>query len=375
MAAFAETIQEMLAARYGTKANEIREKSLLIQYLIFKTKSAGRGSKSRANYANLYALYVLVEDDIQHEFTGSGEYANYAGARYSDLLRRQRQLPFGEKLQNHGLNGRLNDEFRKFFPADNPNPIMRRAEDRRYWINETYLLITTFEGTRLNIAQILLDIIDAYIAEKRRAFGEFLRECQALQTLQTESREESQRFIKNLLRPSVDARLFEIVSFAILKTAYRSQFIYWGWSEEKLQRDALTLYKTGRTNANDGGIDFVMRPLGRFFQVTETVDVRKYFLDIEKVRKFPLTFVVKSSESVAEIEQKIREQAEKQYPVRAFVETYMACIEEIINIETLLRLFDEASANGKLSEIMDEIMLQSRTEFNYEEESAGEEQA
>ena len=365
----------MSAARYGTKANEIREKSLLIQYLIFKTKSAGRGSKSRANYANLYALYVLVEDDIQHEFTGSGEYANYAGARYSDLLRRQRQLPFGEKLQNHGLNGRLNDEFRKFFPADNPNPIMRRAEDRRYWINETYLLITTFEGTRLNIAQILLDIIDAYIAEKRRAFGEFLRECQALQTLQTESREESQRFIKNLLRPSVDARLFEIVSFAILKTAYRSQFIYWGWSEEKLQRDALTLYKTGRTNANDGGIDFVMRPLGRFFQVTETVDVRKYFLDIEKVRKFPLTFVVKSSESVAEIEQKIREQAEKQYPVRAFVETYMACIEEIINIETLLRLFDEASANGKLSEIMDEIMLQSRTEFNYEEESAGEEQA
>ncbi len=27
----------------------------------------------------------------------------------------------------------------------------------------------------------------------------------------------------------------------------------------------LQLYKTGRTNANDGGIDFVMRPIGRFF--------------------------------------------------------------------------------------------------------------
>ena len=24
-------------------------------------------------------------------------------------------------------------------------------------------------------------------------------------------------------------------------------------------------------NANDGGIDFVMRPIGRFFQVTETI--------------------------------------------------------------------------------------------------------
>ena len=50
------------------------------------------------------------------------------------------------------------------------------------------------------------------------------------------------------------------------------------------------LYKTGRTNANDGGIDFVMRPLGRFFQVTETVDVNKYFLDIDKIQRFPLTF-------------------------------------------------------------------------------------
>ena len=30
--------------------------------------------------------------------------------------------------------------------------------------------------------------------------------------------------------------------------------------------------KNGRTNENDGGIDFVVRPLGRFFQITETLD-------------------------------------------------------------------------------------------------------
>jgi len=46
-----------------------------------------------------------------------------------------------------------------------------------------------------------------------------------------------------------------------------------------VKEDFLILYKTGRTNANDVGIDFVMKPLGRFFQVTETLDVRKYFLD------------------------------------------------------------------------------------------------
>ena len=298
MATFAETMQEIFEKHFGADAGEIREKSLLIQYLNLKTKSAERGSKSRANYANLYAIYVLIEDYVKRDFMESGAYADYEGARYTDLLTRQRQMPFGEKLQNHGLNGRMNDEFRKFFPNDNPNPILRRVEDKRYWINETYLLITAADGTRFNIAQALLDIIAAYSVEKRRAFTEFLRACQAMQSLQTESLEEAQRFIKSLLRPNVDARLFEIVSFAILKAVYGSQFIYWGWNERELRRDALTLYKTGRTNANDGGIDFVMRPLGRFFQVTETVDVKKYFLDIEKIQKFPLTFVVKSTASV-----------------------------------------------------------------------------
>lgn len=67
------------------------------------------------------------------------------------------------------------------------------------------------------------------------------------------------------------------------------------------------LYKTGRTNANDGGIDFVMRPLGQFFQVTETVDVNKYFLDIDKIQRFPLTFVVKSVDPVDTITQNIRD--------------------------------------------------------------------
>ena len=35
--------------------------------------------------------------------------------------------------------------------------------------------------------------------------------------------------------------------------------------------------------------DLVMKPLGRFFQVTETIDVGKYFLDIDKVQRFPIT--------------------------------------------------------------------------------------
>jgi hypothetical protein len=124
------------------------------------------------------------------------------------------------------------------------------------------------------------------------------------------------------------------------------------------------LYKTGRTNANDGGIDFVMRPVGRFFQVTETVDVRKYFLDIDKVQRFPLTFVVKSLDPVDAIRDRIQIQATRVCSIKKVVERYMSCIEEIINIPILLERFDDVCKRNRLKPIMDEIVLQSKVEFN-----------
>ncbi|MGV2390860.1 MAG UNVERIFIED_CONTAM: hypothetical protein LVR29_29725 [Microcystis novacekii LVE1205-3] len=42
-------------------------------------------------------------------------YDEYQGAQYMTLFRRQRELPFGDKLQNHALNHRLNQEFNKYF--------------------------------------------------------------------------------------------------------------------------------------------------------------------------------------------------------------------------------------------------------------------
>lgn len=167
----------------------------------------------------------------------------------------------------------------------------------------------------------------------------------------------------------IDARLFEIVSYAILKYHYDDIMVYWGYELEleKLSKDKLILYKTGRTNANDGGIDFVMKPLGRFFQVTETLDFKKYFLDIEKLQKYPVTFVIKSVEATAELYEKIRTDALKSYAVNALVDKYMACIEEIINIPTLQDWFVKAIEKGHLSGIMKEIVIQSKVEFNYSE--------
>lgn len=48
-----------------------------------------------------------------------------------------------------------------------------------------------------------------------------------------------------------------------------------------------------------------MKPLGRFFQVTETIDSGKYFLDIDKVQKYPITFVVKTEQTAEEILSKV----------------------------------------------------------------------
>lgn len=109
-----------------------------------------------------------------------------------------------------------------------------------------------------------------------------------------------------------------------------------------------------------------MKPLGRFFQVTETVDVKKYFLDIEKIQRFPLTFVIKSEESVDVIATKIREQARRVYKVTRIVDRYMDCIEEIITIPILLTRFDEVVESDKLGTVIREIVLQSKVEFNYE---------
>ena len=149
-------------------------------------------------------------------------------------------------------------------------------------------------------------------------------------------------FIIELLSPKSDARLFEIVSFSILKYHYINYKIYWGYDLNTINEDNLKLYKTGRTNANDGGIDFVMKPLGRFFQVTETLDFKKYFLDIDKIQKYPITFVIKSNDSIENIKHQIKQNALKLYPVKDILDRYLECIEEVINIPILIDFFINA---------------------------------
>lgn len=360
---FTTEIIKILDKISNNNGEKLLLKSELLQYLNIKTKAANRGSKSRAGFANHYAIYVLIEDYLNKGFDSNNSYSDYAGAKFNDLLLRQRELPFGSKLQNHALNHRLNEEFKKYFPLCNYLPIVREAETNRYWINQ-HLLIINIKNQKINISKAIKEIIELYIHTRQSAFSEFMTYCKEIIDIQENNPEKTIEFIKGLLKPNIDARIFEITSFAILKYYYTDQDIYWGYSQTELTKEALTLYKTGRTNANDGGIDFVMKPLGRFFQVTETIDANKYFLDIDKVQRYPVTFVIKTQENSTQILEKLTQQATEKYQIKAVVKKYIESIEEIINIPILIDIFERTISMGRTKSVIAEIALQSRIEFN-----------
>lgn len=353
-------IRQYLDETYGASASDIYEMPL-IQYLVKKTGSVKASSKARGSFANLYALYVLIEDYVKKGFVESKAYADYEGMMFSDAFKRQRELPFGEKLQNHALNNRCNDEFRKFFTSLGEVPITRNLETKRYWINERLLK----KGQR-NIAKDILAIIDRYVELKLENFNTFFDACVQHKENYRQDPMASHDFIVGLLNPMVDARIFEIVSFCLTKYVYDGQTMVIGQTKETLTEVPVTLYKTGRTNANDGGIDFIMQPWGRIFQVTEVLDFKKYFLDIAKVNYFPVTFVVKTELSPEEAMQRILEQANELYPDEEVRTKYTGCFEEIITIQTLKAYLETIIEKNKLGALLNELILQCKVEYNLE---------
>ncbi len=362
---FTQTILRVLKKHFGADGETIIKLSPLLGYLNHKTRSANRGSKSRSSFANLYALYVLIEDYLKCEGDRKGGYSRYTGADFSPLLRRMRELPFGRKLQNHALNNRTNDEFHKFYPDEIRRPITRKVDIQKYWINES-LLVVEVSGRKFNTARAIIEIIDEYVRTKRHSFEQFIQDCETLKRAAKKKDDTSiVAYIRDLLAPEKDARIFEIVSYGVLRSYYADDVVFIGMSREEVKPEALQLFKTGRTNANDGGIDFVMRPLGRFFQVTETLDVRKYFLDIDKIERYPITFVVKTNLSIKAIRERLEAGARNQYALNAVVKKYMAAVEEIINVPRLLQIFDGVVASGKIRNVLDEVIRWSKVEFNY----------
>jgi len=349
---------DCLSNNFGTDSKRILVRSKLLQYLGKKILSVGSSPKSRPNLGNLYAIYVLVEDYRNNNYHKTGNYSNYSGANFSSLFTRQRQLPHGSKLQNHALNHRCNQEFVKFFP-DSEEPIKRNTSTQKYWINENLLKITIGSKT-VNISETILDIIDKYVQKRTEKYGNILEKCEELKNSQ--NKDDTMKFFMSLISPTSDARAFEVVSYVILKNYFEEKFVIIG-NRSKTSPKTLFLFKTGRTNANDGGIDFVLRPLGRFFQVTEDLDFKKFFLDIDKINRFPITFVIKINEPAKTLLNKIRKKASKEYDPKT-LNKYMECIEEIIPIPELVKRLQAVVKQGKIKNILNDFEVYFKVEFD-----------
>ena len=72
---FTDQIMDIIVLNYGDESKDVYEKSLIFQYINQKTRSANKGSKSRGSFANLYAIYVLVEDYLANKFNETGGYS------------------------------------------------------------------------------------------------------------------------------------------------------------------------------------------------------------------------------------------------------------------------------------------------------------
>lgn len=275
------------------------------------------------------------------------KYAGYEGMRFSEALKQVRMLPWGEKLQNHALNHRLNEEFRKFFGSHVKYiPVIRDLSTKRYWINEKLLWIK-INGKEVNIADVIIKIIDRYIALKQESYTHFIGICKTLQ--KNFDSKKVFDFINSILSEDTDARLFEVVSYCILKEHYKDGGFH--------------LYRTGRTNANDGGIDFALKPEGRFFQVTEVFNFEKYFLDIEKLMHYPITFVIRTELSAKESTNRIEADAKHKY-AKETLQKYLSCFEEIITLPVLRDYLRKINSKKGVRGLLNELALQYQIEYN-----------
>lgn len=81
-----------------------------------------------------------------------------------------------------------------------------------------------------------------------------------------------------------------------------------------------------------------------------------------------MSFVIKSEESAEDLMEKLKVDALKTYIVQKVVDDYLRCIEEIINIPELKNYLEELDKRNMVGEVLKEIILQSKVEFNYEDD-------
>lgn len=330
-------VADILKKEYSEDYQKVYDNSPMLQYLDKKMKAVHGNSKTRRSLANIYAIYSILyfyQDDFYEK---KDSYLRFEGYDYMRLFNFYRSLYGGSKLQNHALNSRVNGEFHnKIKDAVNDLIIINNG---KYLIHVDYIYVGGHD-----ISKVSCNIIEKYIElliVKDHALISILEELRNIGDYS-----EKKAKINALLTEDAEARIFEIISYAILKNHYKNVTVFFGYTKDTINEVALELFKTGRTNANDGGIDFVMRPVGRFFQVTEVNNYDKYLLDIDKVMHFPISFVIKTKQSKQSVLNDLENYiTQRSSGMTVLEERYRKAIEEIITINELQTWTDELKNN------------------------------
>lgn len=349
-------LKEHLEENEEIDINVLFSSSPLLRYLDLKMGAIYGNSKTRRNLGNIYAIYSILHYYKKDFYNKPDKYREFEGYEYTKLFDFFRGLYGGEKLQNHALNSRVNGEFKNKIVKDTDNELIVINESK-YALHIDYLYVDGIDITPIAIA-----IVEEYISLLKLKDQKLIGDIETL--IKLENYEEKKEIIKEILDENAEARIFEIISYAILKHHYKEIKLYIGYSLEKLEEKYLTLYKTGRTNANDGGIDFVMRPIGRFFQVTEVNDYDKYLLDLDKVLHFPITFVIKTEKDKNLVLEELDEYINaRSSGMKVIINRYKKAIEEVITINEL-KLWLEDLDNDSVDELLKDIDFYYRLELH-----------
>lgn len=201
---------------------------LVVQYLERKTKAVDRGSKARRSLGNLYALYVVAEDFVEGR-----------QSRFTDLLGRMKEMPFGSKLQNHPLDNRLNDEFARSMNVEGSLLPIRAGTVQGAKSRTISGDLLSHRGSNPDsVASLIIEVIDTYVSLIAKKQTGALEEIEAISDLAG-----LQAFFEGAFAPQADARLFEVSSFVLLAEHYRNRQVWFGLSEDEVSPHNLLFSK------------------------------------------------------------------------------------------------------------------------------------
>lgn len=348
-------IKEILKREYPNNYQNIYDNSPMLQYLDKKMKAVHGNSKTRRSLANIYAIYSILNFYKSDFYEDKEQYCKFDGYDYMRLFNYYRGLYGGNKLQNHALNSRVNAEFHNKI-KDTVNDLII-INDGKYLIHVDYIYVAGYD-----ISKVACEIVEKYINLLMEKDHELIIILENLRNMTDYTKKKAK--INTLLTEDAEARIFEIISYAILKNHYKNISVFFGYTKDTVNEVPLELFKTGRTNANDGGIDFVMKPVGRFFQVTEVNNYDKYLLDIDKVMHFPISFVIKTNQSKKSVLNDLDKYiSQRSSGMIVLEERYKNAIEEVITINELKKWIEELD-NEDIDNIIRDIDVYYKLEMN-----------